>query len=715
MNNDDEWEQPISQQAVQEAFPSSQGPQNPDAPIDSTDAGAAAPAERFQRRWNRVFGAIERILDRRRLGFVLLGLLVSLPIIAAQIQLAGQHWYPGGDMAQAELHVRGLWANPPLVGAAGRIASDSGLQGSHPGPSLWLALWPVYALFGSTSRGLIFSVGVIHIASVLALLWLAGRRGGTSLMVLVALATAILIRASGTDFATEPWNPWLAVIPFGVFVLLCWSLIEGEWKAWPAAVLIGSHCIQCHAGYALVVFAILGISSVIAVLQARWPGALGLLATTPSRGSTLNSLPPESADAGHPVVAATASEERDVGVDATPPRRTRLLGFGSAILAGLAIWTPPLIDHVRRQPGNISILIEHFGSPTESYIGRRDALAIIANQFNLAGPWVQGRESLSVNILGLIAMLTMWGGAILLAVRAQHRSALRMHVLLGAGVLAGCLSVLRLFGGYFEYTVRWWWVLAALIAAVSLWTLWSSAQSSLWRAGSDPAARYLVLVASLAVPLLGAAQFSDRAELPGPAETAIVGGLSKGLVPAVEALNDPTVSRPAPPKYLMRWFDPQYLGSSAFGLVLELERQGIEVGVDPEFSAAALPHRVFAEAEVDGVLYLVVGQRIEQVRQQESAVELAEFDIRSVDDASRSQVVRQELVDRFAEIGRPELADQLDKQYGLTSLIFSPTPLPEDITELVVEYLDLGQPAAVFLVPSGTPLDAVPELTRATG
>lgn len=65
---------------------------------------------------------------------IVIGLSVSIPMLAALVVLVGgARWFPCGDMAQAELHMRGFLSHPPLVGAAGRIVDDAGFQGSHPG------------------------------------------------------------------------------------------------------------------------------------------------------------------------------------------------------------------------------------------------------------------------------------------------------------------------------------------------------------------------------------------------------------------------------------------------------------------------------------------------------------------------------------------------------------------------------------------------------
>ncbi len=143
----------------------------------------------------------------------------ALPVVVALLRIRGQHWYPSGDMAQAEFHLRGIWQHPPLVGAAGRITGDTGIQGSHPGPSLWFAMYPVYALFGRSSFGLMAGAASVHLVAIAGALVMVRRRGGTALVLLVGLMIVVIVRSSGPMFFIEPWNPWLALFPFLVFVL----------------------------------------------------------------------------------------------------------------------------------------------------------------------------------------------------------------------------------------------------------------------------------------------------------------------------------------------------------------------------------------------------------------------------------------------------------------------------------------------------------------
>jgi hypothetical protein len=583
----------------------------------------------------------------------LLTLLLSIPIVVAWIVLAGDPWYPTGDMAQAELHVRGIWSHLPLVGAAGRIESDLGVQGSHPGPSLWFAMYPVYALFGRSSVGLMAGAASVSIAAIAVSLWLAARRGGTILMVAVALVIAVLIRSSGPAVFTEPWNPWLAFIPFMAFLLAVWSAVAGDHRMWALAVVLGSHCIQCHTGYIVVVLGVLGVG----------------------------------------VLWVTGRAVRDRSTMALTAR-----GLGGGVIAGVLMWLLPLIDQVTRSPGNAAILFQHFGRPGEPYLPRRVAAEALLNQMSLTGPWLTGPEIPWVFWPGSIGFAALWGFALVVVWRRRDAQEIQIHALLLTAAALGVVSVSRIFGPYFEYTVRWLWIVAAgiVVASVaSLWRGWSASRPE--RAPSRQRVVAGALAATAAFTVVASMQFGARAEIAGSGD----GRLVAGLVDEVEdALSDDA-------RYLLRWWDPAGLGGPGFGLQMELERRGKTVGVDEQFAAASLPHRVLAEADATAVLYLVIGPQIDEVRGSPGLQEVAAFDPRSPEQQARSEELRVLLVEGLNAAGRPELVDALDAQYGQARLIFADPPLPDDIAELAGEFVGLRQPGVVFLAPPGTPVPAL--------
>lgn len=572
--------------------------------------------------------------------------LVALPALVGLGTIVGTRWFPTGDMAQAELHVRGIWSHPPLVGAAGRITGDTGVQGSHPGPSLWFAMYPVYALLGRTSAALMVAVTSVHVAAIAGALVLARRRGGVALLLLVAALAAVLVRSSGPMFFIEPWNPWLAVFPFLVFLFATWEVAEGRLALLPLAVVTGSHCVQCHTGYLVVVLGLLGAGVVSGVVVAR--------------------------RAEHRPWAPIA----------------RRVGIGGA--AGVAMWALPLIDQFTREPGNMSILAQNFGSPDEPYLAKGLVLRATVSQLSVLGPWLTGPALIERNLLGAVVTAVLWGLAVRAAVRHRDRTTLTLHALLGLGVVVGLFSMERIFGSYLEYTVRWFWVLGGMVVTGSLWTLWrlrgAAAPATARRMGT------LVVAATVLVSAIGAVQFHDRVELTGRPDSELVGA----VVDQVEQGLEPGG------RYLVRWFDPVGLGAVPFGLVLELARRGFSTGVDEQFAAAALPERVLPEDEADGVLYVVLGSTIDAVRAEGGVTELGAADLRSPAEIERSAELTEVLRSRFAEIGRPELFDRLDSQYGRAGLLFVQPPLPADVADAVSELVALRLPVAVFLAPPGT-------------
>ena len=578
------------------------------------------------------------------------GLIVALPAIAALIALFRPQWYPAGDMAQAELHVRGLWSHPPLTGAAGRIQSVSGEQGSHPGPSLWIAMYPVYLLFGRSSFGLMAAAASVHIVAIAAALAVARRRGGWSLAVLIGIVCLLVARATGPVFWTEPWNPWLAVFPFLLFVLLIWSVVEGDLWLAPFAILVGSHCIQCHVGYAILVTGLVGIAFVAVVVRAVR--------------------------------------------DPAQRRRTSIV-VGVAAGAGLVIWLPPLIDQIRNDPGNFRIIYQNFSNPADAVIPLGDALRVIVDQLDIVGPWLTGRTSVAPTWVGTLVTFALWAGAVWSARRRRAAAELRMHGVLAATVVLGAFSTSRLFGTYFEYTVRWWWAIAALVVAGiahSSWR-WLGVRSGAWVRDQGRVLRVVSGVVVAALVLVTTTQFATRAVTPGARESTLIAGLAPQLRTALSPDE----------QYFLRWLDPRTLGACAFGIVLEMERDDIDVRLGSGFSAGVLPHRVMREEDADAVLYLVLGPQAIALSADPTLVMVAQFDPRTADQRTMTDQLTDELSQALRDIGRDDLIDVLDDNNGLARFTFGFESVTPEVLELAAELSALPQPGAVFALAPGQP------------
>ena len=601
---------------------------------------------------------------------VVVSLLAVTPIIVAVIaMLSGDAWFPAGDMAQAELHMRGFLSNPPLVGAAGRIVSDSGLQGSHPGPGLWVAMLPVYLLGGRSSHALLAAAASVHIVSVIIAVRLAVHRGGRLLAMLTALAALVVIRASGSDFMIEPWNPWLAILPFMIFIFLVGELVapmgsaRQKQLALVGAIVVGSYCIQCHAGYAVLV--------------------VGALAAA--------------------VVVWVRDEYRSQDLTGHQPWSRVRQGLIFGLTALLVVWLPVVIDQLRRKPGNVSILLEHFVSPSEPAMGVTQAAKIIATQFNLFGLWLSGPGADApaeggARYIGCLLMVSLWFWATWKVRKADQSAMFRWQMMMAGFVLLGSFSILRIFGPYYEYTVRWFWILSVVTATTSVFFLVRTyrllervriSRVSFQAIGTGA---WLILVG---VVIVSAVQTADRVKLPGKTESRILAD----LIPEVVQNLDQDA------RYLLKMYDPYTLDATGFGSVLELERQGFDVGVDFFRAAAALPHRVREESDVDTVLWVVVGPAIKRADADPALTKLGEANPRSEDEEVLAQSLLIDVAAMLTAAGRDDLVAALEVPGA--SLIFAEPPLPDEIATVVRTFISLGQPVAMYSVAPGVPVTSL--------
>lgn len=581
-----------------------------------------------------------------------------VPLVALLIAMHRERWFPSGDLAQAELHVRGFFGHPPLVGAAGRIGTLE-RQGSHPGPSMWLALLPTYLLFGRSAYGLMVAMVVLHTASVVAAVWLARRIGGAALAIAVFGAVVVALHAAGPQFLVQPWNPWAAIVPFLVFLLLVTRVVEGRLACAPWAVLVGSHCVQSHVGYALLVGGLLGGALVLVVV--RW-----------------------------------VRDRRRGAPDPRSPIRPILWSAGALALA----WLPPVIDQLRRDPGNLRILWDHFGDPEEPSVGLWAAIKAFAGEFNVVGGWVAGaRQPTEAPFWpGFLVLVIAFAAAFAVNVRRRREPLVAFQAVISASALIGIVSIARVFGDFYDYVIRWVWMITVAAVAVILTTAWRELRTA--RIGSlEPRVARALFAAAGAVSVLiaGTAMTVNdaTAEIPSRRDSRLIGGVTPAVADALTPDG----------RYLVRWHDPMSLGGVGYGMLLELERRGYDVGVDPWGSAAALPHRVTPEVTASAVLWVVTGVKpIADFRARPDAVELGSFDQRSAAEQERSAQLRAELEARLAEVGRAELIPTIDTQYGIAPLVIGSTGLPQDVKDLAGAYDELREPIAVFVVPPFSPL-----------
>ena len=645
---------------------------------DGTGAGsstAAATAGPAREAWTLPDAVPPQGRRSTVLVVALLGIL-ALPLVVALVVLHSPRWFPLLDLAQTELRVRDVGGgDTPLVGLAGRIQAY-GQQGSHPGPLSFLSLWPIYKLFGTSSFALqVASVGlsVIAVAGSLAV---AHRRGGTRLALGVAAVVAVLCHAYGTRVFVEPWNPYMPVMWWLLFLLAVWAVLCGDVALLPVAVFAGSFCMQTHVSY-------LGLVGGMAAL----------------------------------VVAAAVAW-------AVPRRHDRaalrpLWRWGALALAlGVVLWLPPVVDQLTNDPGNAAMIIESFREPSDDPIGLGAGGELVAVHLN---PWrfLAGQLATTGSVLPALGLLAAWAGAVVAAWRLRHAALLRLHAVVGAALVLALVSASRIFGELWYYLALWAWGICALVLVATVWSYGALVASR--QAGQAPAqasaperaaggrGRVAAVLADagrtarvatgalVAVLVVWTAMFTvdaADAEEPAVAQGRLLARLAPDTVGSLAADTAGTGGRQG--RYLVTWTDPVAIGATGFGLLLELERQGFDVGVPEVHGRGAVEHRVLDPADATAEVHLAVGGDIATSEDRPGAVRVAYADGRSAEERARYDALRRQVIDELEAAGHGDLVPAVD-----TALMA--IAIDEDVDlatrERVTEMANLGQPGAVFVIP----------------
>ena len=592
--------------------------------------------------------------------------LLALPLVVALAVLAQTTWYPILDLAMTELRVRDVSSShPPLIGLVGRIG-PLGRQGSHPGPVSFWALWPVYRLFGASSWAIQVSTVVLHLVAMGTALWIAFRRQGVRLMIAAAAVLGVLAHAYGALTLTQPWNPYLPLVFFIVFVLALWSVIDGDLPMLPIAVLSGSVCAQTHVPY----LGLVGGLGAFTIAFASW---------------------------------STYRRRKDQAT-----LRRFLFWLAIAGGAGVVVWMPPIIDQIVHDPGNLSVLSDYFRNPPESPVGLRraiDVLLVHFNTFHLVQGLTTDRTQVETgSVVPGLLFLGAWVASVVGAWRLRHRALLHLDLVLGVALVLALVSMSRIFGLVWYYLVLWAWGITALMMLATVWTLAILVDRRLDRASTAKAVR-LGTVAMVAILVAFTASFTYNAtsvDVPAPRLSKTLGVLTRQTVRALD--RDPVPGGGRDGRYLVTLRDPVDIGAMGYGLVNELERHGFNVGVIEGYGPGATRYRVRDSEDATGIVHLAIGpEDIATWRAKPDVREIASLDPRTAKQRAEYADLRHRVIDELNDAGISDLVPAVDENLFRLGL---DTRVPESTRRRVARMMDLGLPAAVFVGPREAVADA---------
>lgn len=583
-----------------------------------------------------------------------LWILIAVPFVVAVIELARPRWFPVLDLAQTELRIRDVASShPPLIGLPGRIGNLV-VQGSHPGPLSFWALWPFYKIFGGTAWAMEAATTSLNLIAIGAVLWIARRRGGSGLLLGMAAVVAVLMRFYGPELLTQPWNPYLPVAWWLLFIVAVWSILCDDFAMLPVAVFAGNFCIQTHISY---VGLVLGLGALAAASVVR-----------------------------------SGYRQRDDPETKRRVIRWSLIAFGLLVV----LWIPAVIQQLTHSPGNLDIIWNHFTQPPETPIGVGEGIRIFLVHLN---PWrlIAQLDGMHGSGVPGALFLVVWAVSAVGAWRIRDSVLVRLDVMLGATLVLSLFSMSRIFGYLWFYLVLWSWAVTALMLLAVGWTiarfvarrLDADASNRLARAGA------VALAAIIVLALVLFTLDSTVVESPDPKVSEVLGELVR---PTVRALDNGTVPGGGRDgRYQVTWVDPVNIGGPGYGLLNELERSGFKVGLPDVYGAIVTSDRVLDAKDSTAVVHLSVGQRdIDIWRKKPGVVEVAAIDPRNARQQAEYQRLRRRVIRELTAAGLPDLVQNVDDNLFMAT--FQPQ-VPEEIQPPLIRMINLGQPSAIFVGP----------------
>ena len=356
----------------------------------------------------------------------------------------------------------------------------------------------------------------------------------------------------------DPWNCFVTVLPYGLLIFLTWAMACREIWALPVAVVVTTFLAQTHVGFAVLALPLLALGA-------------AALAVGVVRGGEARA------------------------------RRRLLRAVVVSIGAGVVLWLPPVVDMFVNRPGNLVRVARYFRHGGETHTVTQ-AWGVIMGQFGVPPEWLV--DALGQNWLGedshmytrplpLLLVPVVVAAAVLW--RRAAAAGRWLVVMLGVTLILGLVAVARTTGPAFYYRLRWAWIAPAIAFVVVAWAAWLLVARR-WPGAGDPVAD------PRRARGVGGAGRGERvhrvtAETRADADAEVVSALLPGVLDEIAGregvvLVDDAYSSGA-------WY--------ARGIVLQLERRGIEVRVPADRSQQYGQHRVLRDGETVAA-HLIVSQ-----------------------------------------------------------------------------------------------------------
>jgi hypothetical protein len=522
-------------------------------------------------------------------------------VIFAIVRTARRDWCPVADNASTWLRTWDVGTrHSPLVGPFSRLGFH------HPGPMLFYLLALPLRLDRGAPSGLLAGALIIALSSASGVVVFSARHAGQATMLALSVAVAVLAIGHG-DRLIEPWNPFILVVPFALFLVTAWLASAGKTGAALVAVVTGSLAAQSHLG-ALPPVVIIGATAL--VLRVAWP-------------------PP--------------------GAPRLPDRRTSLMVCGAILL----LWALPIVEQLKPTGRNVSRIWTYFGSGgPDPRVGWKNAIALTGTELHPWGPWVgDERQGFVGEVFPgpswvLPAVLGLFAVALGLAIRFRDHLTLRLVVLEGSALVACAAAIANVRGVPFHYLLSWSRPIAMLVVVAPLVMLARKLDPIFDAKLGKGAVGAALGLSTVIVPIVVCAL---RAEVPTPFWSHVH---TEMKLPALS-------TAPAGTTVRVVAVGPYYTGSPE-ALTIALERSGRKPKMMPWYAPAVGEHRTIESTAKVLTLVLATGVAIERVPHKNEARTLFERD--TMGSKKRAAIIerRKKLADALIAARRNDLLEALD-------------------------------------------------------
>jgi hypothetical protein len=437
---------------------------------------------------------------------LLAALVVASPIVVAAVAMTRGPWFPVGDFAHMVFRTSQVGTgDTPLVGAY----TTKGW--AHPGPLLFWIAAPLYRLSGLDPRSVEWTTAGVNVASIVAVLLVAWRRGGLALLVATGLLVALLVRGLGPEELVVFWNPYVPLLPFLLTVVLAWDAGLGRLRSASWAVVPASVAIQGHFAFVVLVAVVAGWL----VAWLRWGDRLVAPASAPAPADTAAAVEPSPSPSPSP----------------GPARRLWRASPRWLVPAVAIMWIGPVVDAVADLHNPLAVARSFAAS--HASVGPVGAVDLVGRYVRPDGPWMGGPEptGLDFSVRGsgavplLIAIVAL-GWCLRTARRRQLRDVAALTTLTLVLLVCSIPATAQIVLPAFTYLLQWLKIVGGLVWFTVAWTVWRVLQPRLAAAAVTlPRRRVATAVAAAGLVPVAAASWPPAADVEQPAaenSTAVV-------------------------------------------------------------------------------------------------------------------------------------------------------------------------------------------------